>query len=374
MNNTTGKLLFTPGPLSTSEAVKHAMLRDLGSRDEEFIATVREIRSRLIALAGPSGADYDAVLMQGSGTFAVESTIGSAIPRDGRFLALVNGAYGRRMAEIAIRLGIETVVLRFEENEPVEAARVARVLREEGPFTHAGVIHCETTSGILNPIEKIGAVVRGAGVVYVVDAMSSFGGIPIDFARCGIDFLVSSANKCIQGVPGFAFVLAKKEHLLSCDGRARSLSLDLFDQWRGFETDGMFRYTPPIQSLLAFRIALQELKEEGGIAVRFARYSANHAALMEEMLAIGFEPFLHPEFRSPIIASFRNPPHPDFSFAKFYEALSRRGFIVYPGKLAAEEGFRIGTIGNIVPADIGRLANAIREVLPEIGVELQHES
>ena len=367
-------LLFTPGPLSTSPSVKQAMLRDLGSRDGEFIATAREIRSRLLELGGLSGAGYEAVLMQGSGTFAVESVIGSVVPRHGRLLAAVNGVYGRRMAHIAERLGIDTVTLTFEENEPVDAGRVAESLRRDGPFTHAGVIHCETTTGILNPIEAIGAAVRRAGAVFIVDAMSSFGGIPMDVAAVPIDFLVSSANKCLQGVPGFGFVLAQRDRLLECEGRARSLSLDLFDQWRGMETDGMFRFTPPIQALLAFRCALQELEAEGGVSGRAARYCANHAALMEEMLAIGFVPFIRPEHRSPIITSFRYPPHSQFSFQRFYDGLSRRGFVIYPGRLKDEDGFRIGNIGHIFPEDVRRLGAAIREVLAEAGVELEHVS
>jgi 2-aminoethylphosphonate-pyruvate transaminase len=370
----TDKLLFTPGPLSTSAAVKQAMLRDLGSRDGEFIAAVREIRFRLVAFAGPGGADYEAVLMQGSGTFAIESVIGSALPRGGRLLVAVNGAYGRRMVQIAERLGIETVALMFEENQPVDAGRVAEALDAGAPFTHAGVVHCETTTGILNPIERIGEVVHRAGAVFMVDAMSSFGGIPLDAAGCSIDFLVSSSNKCIQGVPGFGFALARRTSLGECEGRARSVSLDLFAQWRGLETDGQFRFTPPTHAILAFRRALQELHEEGGVAGRCARYCANHAMLMHEMAGMGFVPYLRPEHQTPIITTFRYPADPRFHFDEFYGALSRRGFVIYPGKLTRENCFRIGTIGNIFPEDIGRLAGAIREVLAETGVEVRQEA
>lgn len=362
------KLLFTPGPLSTSAAVKQAMLRDLGSRDGEFIAAVREIRSGLLALAGPGAADYEAVLMQGSGTFAIESVIGSVVPRGGRLLVAVNGAYGRRMVQIAERLGIETVALTFEENEPVNAARVAEALHGGAPFTHAGAVHCETTTGILNPIGPIGEAVHRAGAIFVVDAMSSFGGIPLDIAACSIDFLVSSANKCIQGVPGFGFALARRTSLLECEGRARSVSLDLFAQWRGFETDGQFRFTPPTHVVLAFRRALQELHEEGGVAGRCARYCANHTALLREMAAMGFIPYLRREHQSPIITTFRYPADPRFQFDEFYGALSQRGFVIYPGKLTRENCFRIGTIGNIFPEDVARLAGAIREVLAYIGI------
>ena len=370
----TEKLLFTPGPLSTSTAVKDAMMRDLGSRDAEFIAAVREIRCGLVALAGPGGDDYEAVLMQGSGTFAIESAIGSAVPRGGRLLVAVNGAYGRRMVQIAERLGIATEALLFAEDEPVDAGRVAVALNSGDPFTHAAVVHCETTTGILNPIERIGEAVHRTGAVFVVDAMSSFGGIPLDVAGCHMDFLVSSANKCIQGVPGFGFVLAKRTSLQECEGLARSVSLDLFAQWRGLETDGQFRFTPPTHTILAFLRALQELEEEGGVAGRCARYSANHAALMDEMAAMGFVPYLRPEYQSPIITTFRYPANPRFSFEQFYAALSSRGFVIYPGKLTRENCFRIGTIGYIFPADIGRLAGAIREVLAEAGVGMRLSS
>jgi 2-aminoethylphosphonate-pyruvate transaminase len=371
----TTKLLFTPGPLSTSESVKQAMLRDLGARDAEFLAAVREIRAKLLALASLDGAGYEAVLMQGSGTFAVESVIGSAIPPDGRLLVAANGAYGRRMAEIATRLRIDTVVLDFPENRPVEAAAVAAALAGRGPFTHMGVIHCETTTGILNPVEAIGQAVHAAGAVYIVDAMSSFGGVPLDVTAAHIDYLVSSANKCIQGVPGFGFILARRECLLASEGWARSLSLDLVAQWRGLESAiGEFRFTPPVQTVLAFRRAIAELEAEGGIAARNARYRANHAALLEEMRASGIADYLRPEDQSPIITSFRYPAHPAFNFERFYSSLSERGLVIYPGKLSYEDTFRIGTIGHLFPDDIRRLGAAVREVLAEMQVESVCES
>ena len=360
------KLLFTPGPLSTTPSVKQAMLRDLGSRDAEFIDAVREIRARLLAIGGVASPAYEVVPMQGSGTFAVEAAIGSMVPPQGRLLACVNGAYGRRLAHIAQRLAIDTVVLQFGETEPVDPAAVAAALASEGPFTHTAVIHCETTSGILNPIAEIGAAAADARAVFVVDAMSTFGGIPFHVTDTGIDCLISSANKCIQGVPGFAFVLIRREQLRACEGRARSVSLDLHAQWAGLEADGQFRFTPPIQALLAFREALRELEEEGGVTARHARYCANHAALMEEMLAMKFVPFVPAEFRSPIITAFRYPDRPGFRFGRFYDDLLARGFIISPGKLSHEEGFRIGTIGNLAPSDVHRLTAAIREALAQL--------
>ena len=373
MEDVSDKLLFTPGPLSTSPEVKLTMLRDLGSRDREFIQTVREIRRRLVALTGPGAAAHEAILMQGSGTFAIESVLGSVVPANGRLLVAVNGAYGRRMEQIAARLKIDAAPLRFEESEPVDPEAVGAALRKRGPFTHLAAVHCETTTGILNPVAAVGAVAAEAGVEFIVDAMSSFGGVPLDVAGARIDYLVSSANKCIQGVPGFGFVLARRERLPGIEGRARSVSLDLLAQWQGLESDGQFRFTPPTHALLAFRRALEELDAEGGVAGRNARYRANHAALMEEMQTIGFEPYLKPEHRSPIITTFRYPGS-RFDFAGFYARLSDRGMVIYPGKLTREDCFRVGTIGHLFPGDMRRLGAAMREVLSEMGIELRHES
>ena len=252
------RLLFTPGPLTTSETVKQAMMADLGSRDTEFLEVVRRIRHRLLELGNVADGDYEAVLMQGSGTFAVESVISSVLPHDDKLLVLINGAYGHRMAKIAKTLGITTETLIFPEARPVDPAEARQSLLRDPGITHVGTIHCETSTGIMNPVQEIGGVVKEVGRVVSVDAMSSFGGVPIDLSGSSIDFLVSSANKCIQGVPGFGFVLARRDLLVSAEGRARSLSLDLVAQWKGLESDGQFRFTPPTHVLLAFWQALRE--------------------------------------------------------------------------------------------------------------------
>jgi len=258
----TTKLLFTPGPLTTSAGVKAAMLRDAGSRDADFLAVVRSIRQRLLAIGGAApGGNFECILMQGSGTFAIESVISSAIPRDGRLLVAVNGAYGRRIAQMGRVHGIEVETLDTPENRKIPAPEVADRLASSA-FTHVAVIHCETTTGIVNPVEEIGAAVARSGAAFIVDAMSSFGAIPISLDRIHADFLISSANKCIEGVPGFAFVLARREALLAAKGRARTLSLDLHAQWAGLEAEGQFRFTPPTHVLLAFHRALDELDTE----------------------------------------------------------------------------------------------------------------
>jgi len=362
--------LFTPGPLSTSRTVKEAMLRDVGSRDAAFIETVRDIRRRLLVLAGVEPDTYTAVLMQGSGTFALESVVGSVLPRDGRLLVLVNGAYGERMARIAAVLGIEHEVMRFPEHRTLDPAEVDARLAEDATITHVASVHCETTSGILNPAERIGAVVKKHGRCSIVDAMSSFGSIPIDFEAAGVDFLVSSANKCIEGVPGFSFVIAQHERLLETKSWARSLSLDLYAQWHGLESNGQFRFTPPTHALLAFHQALVELDQEGGVDGRAARYRANHEALLAGMEAMGFVAYLDPELQSFIITSFRYPLDPRFDFEDFYRWLSDRDLVIYPGKLTDADCFRIGTIGRIDRDDVRRLVEAVRDYVGERAISL----
>jgi 2-aminoethylphosphonate-pyruvate transaminase len=223
------------------------------------------------------------------------------------------------------------------------------------------VVHCETTTGILNPVAEIGPVVARAGACFLVDAMSSFGAIPVDPDSAAIDFLISSSNKCIEGVPGFAFILARRSRLEECADRARTLTLDLHAQWTGLERDGQFRFTPPTHTLLAFRQALRELESEGGIAGRAARYRRNHEVLAKGMHDLGFEAYLSDEDQSPIITTYRYPDA-NFRFDEFYSKLSDLGFVIYPGKLTQEPCFRIGTIGRIGESDIGKLLEAIRTV------------
>jgi 2-aminoethylphosphonate-pyruvate transaminase len=365
------KLLFTPGPLTTSLGVKQAMLHDAGSWHYEFNELVRDLRSKLLALAGLTPTDgYEVVLMQGSGTFGVESVIGSVIPSQGRLLVIANGAYGERIAQMATRLGIQHQVLRFAEDTPADPVEIDRTLSNDASLSHVAVVHCETTTGLLNPVEAIGRDVQRRQRVFIVDAMSSFGALPLDFKSVGVNYLVSSPNKCLEGVPGFSFVFAQKANLLATAGWARSLSLDLLAQWQGFEKNGQFRYTPPTHSVLAFAEALRELEQEGGVPARRRRYETNHRRLLQGMVAMGFRTYLSPEALSCVITAFQSPPDPRFDFAKFYRGLSDRGFIIYPGKLTQAETFRIATIGRIFESDIQRLVVAVKESLQELGVKL----
>jgi 2-aminoethylphosphonate-pyruvate transaminase len=352
-------LLLTPGPLSTTPTVKAVMMRDWCTWDDDYNNLVQALRADLVALA-TDAPGYTSVLMQGSGTFAVEAVIGSVIPADGKLLVPTNGEYGKRIADIGQRLKIKTVVNDSGEVEPPDLEQLDRTLTEDPRITHVAVVHSETTTGMLNPVEEIGRIVKRHNRIYIVDAMSSFGGMPMDLVTMEADFLISSANKCIQGVPGFGFVIARQAILESCAGRARSLSLDLYDQWHEMETkNGKWRFTSPTHTVRAFVQALQELHEEGGVAARFARYSENHRVLVDGMDKLGFRCLLPAAHQSPIITSFINPDHPDYNFKRFYDALKAHGFVIYPGKVSIADTFRIGHIGDVHPGDMRRLLVAI---------------
>ncbi len=363
------KPLFTPGPLTTSLPVKLAMLHDAGSWHWEFNAKVLAIRDKLLALAGVSRAGgFDSILLQGSGTFGVESVFQSCVPGNGKVAVLSNGAYGERMVLMLQRARIDHVVLRTAENIPNDPAALDALLAADPAVTHVAAVHCETTTGIINPIEALGRVARTHRRTYIVDAMSSFGAYPIDFAAGAIDYLISSANKCIEGVPGFCFVICRRAVLDATAGWARSLSLDLLDQLKGFEKNGQFRYTPPTHSVLAFERALVELDMEGGIAGRAARYQDNHRTLVAAMKRIGLLGYLPDGVQGHIITSFIYPRHPKFDWTEFYRRVAEKGFLLYPGKISQADTFRVGNIGRLFPSDMKAVVNAIAEALQEMGV------
>jgi 2-aminoethylphosphonate-pyruvate transaminase len=343
------------------------MLHDAGSWHFEFNAVVRQVREQLLAVAGlPRESGHEVILLQGSGTFGVEAVFATCVPTQGKVAVLANGAYGERMLQILRLARIDHVALRTPENTPNDPAALDRLLAEDRAVTHVAAVHCETTTGILNPIAALGEVVRRHQRSFFVDAMSTFGAVPIDFAAAGIDFLVSSANKCLEGVPGFCFVIARRAALLACEGNARSLSLDLVGQLKGFEKNGQFRFTPPTHAILAFAQALREFEQEGGVSARGARYQRNHAVLIEGMKALGFEVFLEPAVQSYIITSFHYPKYPGFTFEDFYQRLSDKGFIIYPGKISQVNLFRIGTIGRVFEADIRALLAAVSQTMKEM--------
>ncbi|WP_421344361.1 2-aminoethylphosphonate--pyruvate transaminase [Aeromonas veronii] len=356
-------LLLTPGPLSTTATVRAAMLQDSCTWDADYNQGVVEpIRRELVRLAtGPEyESDYSAVLLQGSGSYVVESVLGSAIGVDECLLIINNGAYGARMGEMARCLGLRHHELDCGETTRPEPAAIEAMLARHPEITHLAMVHCETTTGMLNPLEEVAALCQRRGIRLIVDAMSSFGGIPIDMGRLGIEFLISSANKCIQGVPGFGFVIARRAALAACAGRARSVSLDLHAQWQTMEQQGgKWRFTSPTHTVLAFAQALRELDEEGGIAARHQRYSENQRTLVAGMAALGFAPLLPEQWQSPIITAFYSPAHPDYRFADFYQRLKAQGFVIYPGKVSQADCFRIGNIGDVTPERVRELLAAM---------------
>ncbi len=353
-------LLLTPGPLSTSKSVKAAMLQDWCTWDEDYnLKVVQEIRYRLTLLATSMSGLYSTVLMQGSGTFAVESVIGSAIPSSCKLLIIANGAYGMRMIQIANVLNIPYETYILDEVSQPDIDQVREILEKMPEITHLAIVHCETTTGILNPVREITALAKHYNKTTIVDAMSSFGGIPMDVHEWQIDFLISSANKCIQGVPGFGFIIARKDKLEQCKNQARSLSLDLYDQWITMENGGKWRFTSPTHVVRAFLQALVELEEEGGIEKRYARYSKNQKILVKGMREIGFTTLLPDFMHSPIITSFLSPNQKEYSFIKFYNLLKDNGYVIYPGKISKGDTFRIGNIGVVNPSDIDKLVEAI---------------
>jgi 2-aminoethylphosphonate-pyruvate transaminase len=363
-------LLLTPGPLTTSRTVRQAMLQDWCTWDDEYNGLVQELRERLVHLATPGDA-FTAVPMQGSGTFAVESALGTLLPQAGRLLVLSNGAYGRRMAQIAARLRISHVELAHPETEALDLALVNDALSQDPDIGHVAVVHCETTTGMLNDVAAVGRIVKRHGRVFIVDAMSSFGGLPFSAEDLCADALVSSANKCIAGVPGFGFVIVRRALLAGCAGRARSLSLDLYDQWQTMEREaGKWRFTSPTHTVRAFLQALRELEDEGGVSVRHARYVENQRRLVTGLSRLGFRTLLPAALQSPFITSFHLPDDPGFRFSALYQALKRRRFVIYPGKVSDAETFRVGSIGHVFPEDIDLLVRAFEESVAELGIRL----
>jgi 2-aminoethylphosphonate-pyruvate transaminase len=360
--------LLTPGPLTTSRRTKEAMLHDWGSWDVEFNDVTADIRRRLIAMAG-GGDAYDCVPLQGSGTYCVEAMLSSFIPKDGWALVLMNGAYGQRAAQTLQVLGRDYVKLDKGDYLPPMPEEVDELLKRHPEITDVVAIHCETSSGILNPLKGISDVVMHHGRRLLVDAMSAFGAVPLDVDEIPFEAMVSSANKCVEGVPGIGFVIAKETALADAEGRSHSLSLDVHDQWAYMNKTRQWRFTPPTHAVVAFREALLQHEEEGGVPGRLARYSRNRDVMVEGMREIGFSTLLDDEWLSPIITTFFCPADRNFSFKRFYDELKARNFIIYPGKLTEAESFRIGCIGQLDEGVMRRLLVAVKDALEVMGVE-----
>ena len=361
--------LLTPGPLTTAYSVKQAMLRDWGSWDGDFRAMTADMRRRLLALTGDANNEFDCVPMQGSGSFCVEAMLGSFVPKDGKVLVLANGAYGLRAAQTMQYLGRAYTLIDKGDYLPPRGDEVAAALEADHAITHVIAIHCETSSGILNPVAEIAEAVHAKGRKLLVDSMSAFGAVALDVNEIRYEAMVSSANKCIEGVPGFGFIIARKSELEAAKGRSHSLSLDVHAQWAHMNKTGQWRYTPPTHVVAAFLEALRQHEAEGGVAGRGARYTRNRDVMVAGMRELGFETLLKDRWLSPIIVTFFNPAHASFAFDRFYEQMKDKGFIIYPGKLTVVDSFRVGCIGQMDEHVMRRVVEAAAQSLQEMGVD-----
>ena len=365
--STAAPILLTPGPLTTSARTRQAMMVDWGSWDERFNQLTASLCEQLLAIIN-GGASHQCVPLQGSGTFAVEAAIGTLVPRDGKVLVLINGAYGKRLAKICEVLGRSFSTFETAEDEPTTAADVERLLRAGDSITHVALIHCETSTGILNPLPEIARVVAQHGKRLIIDAMSSFGALPVDAQQIPFDALIAASGKCLEGVPGMGFVFTRKEALANAAGNSHSLAMDLFDQHSYMAKTGQWRFTPPTHVVAALHEALLQYNEEGGLPARHQRYAANCQALMEEMGKLGLRSFLPAAIQAPIITTFHAPKDPRYQFKEFYERVKAKGYILYPGKLTQVETFRVGCIGHVTPAQMREAVAAIGDVLREMEV------
>lgn len=361
--------LLTPGPLTTAFSVKQAMLRDWGSWDGDFRAMTKSMCDQLVVMAGDTNSEFVCVPMQGSGSYCVEALLGTFVPRDSKVLVLANGAYGLRAAETMRYLDRAFTLIDKGDYMPPRGDEVAAALDADPAITHVIAIHCETSSGILNPIDEISQVTYARGRKLLVDSMSAFGAIELDVEKTRYEAMVSSANKCIEGVPGFGFVIARKSELESCKGNSHSLSLDIHAQWANLVKTGQWRYTPPTHVVAAFIEALRMHAREGGVEARGARYTRNRDVMVAGMRELGFETLLKDRWLSPIIVTFFCPAHRKFVFSTFYELMKAKGFIIYPGKLTVVESFRVGCIGRMDEHIMRRVVEAAGECLEEMGVD-----
>jgi len=360
-------LLLTPGPLTTSLRTKQAMLHDWGSWDSAFNRITAEVCSQLVGIVHGSET-HVCVPLQGSGTFSVEATLGTLVPRHGKVLVPNNGAYCARILKILTYLGRESVELPFAEDQPADPAAIEAALMADPSITHVAQVHCETGTGILNPLPEIAAAVARQGRGLIIDAMSSFAAIEIDVRTTPFDALIAASGKCLEGVPGMGFVIIRRTQLQASAGNCHSLSMDLHDQWAYMQSTTQWRFTPPTHVVAALHEALVQYHEEGGLSARGDRYMANCVALVEGMRGLGLKSFLLPALQAPIIVTFHAPAHPAYNFNTFYQGVRERGFILYPGKLTQVETFRVGCIGALTPQDIAKVIDAVGATLHDMGV------
>ncbi len=367
--------LFTPGPVTTSRTVKQAMLRDVHPADPEFVEIVQNVRRQLLESAGvSSGQGFECVLVPGTAASTLETVIGSVVPGAGKILVVLNGADGERLAQIAAGLKIRTNLLKMSDQRLPDLTEIDRTLTEDRAITHVAVAHCDTTSGILNPIDGIGMLARRHHKAFIVDANATLFGIPIDLHSCSADFVVCSSGQCLESVPGIGLVIGLRESLEAVLGSARSHHCDLHAQWKALQNGGPLRSALPSQAMLALAKALEELAAEGGVPARADRYRNNYQTLLSNMRAMGFTEYLDSELQSTIVTAFHGLDCPGFDFQDFHTLLFEKGFVLSPWISSREGLIRIGTIGRILSSDVRSLLDAIWATLQEMKAPLESPS
>jgi 2-aminoethylphosphonate-pyruvate transaminase len=367
MSSTPSPILLTPGPLTTSDRTRQAMLRDWGSWDGDFNKITARIRERVLDIVHGKGT-HECVPMQGSGTFSVEAAVGTLVPRDGHVLVPSNGAYCQRLARICRVLGRKVTTIDYTEDRQVQPADVDRALAADPSITHVAVVHCETGAGVLNPLHDIALVAARHGRGLIVDAMSSFGALEIDARKTPFDAVIAASGKCLEGVPGMGFVVVRRAVLEKAEGNCHSLSMDLHDQWVYMEKTTQWRFTPPTHVVAALDEAIAQYLEEGGLAARGARYARNCKALVDGLARLGLRSFLDASIQAPIIVTFHAPDDANYDFKTFYQEVKKRGYILYPGKLTQVETFRVGCMGHFGEAGIPGAVDAIAQTLQAMGI------
>ena len=355
------KILLNPGPGTTSDAVKRALfVADICPREREFGDVVAAVRRDLLAVADADPETHTAILICGPGTAAMEAAIGSLVPANGRILILDNGAYGERAGQIAAALGVPADVWRTAwTGRPTPAEFAARL--DAGRYTHAFWVHHETTTGLLNHFDAHGDACRARGVVSIVDAMSSFAGVELSLRRAPVDFVLSSANKCLQGMPGLSFVLGPRAQVEASAAVARTYALNLARHERGL-AGGQFPFTPPVQVVYALAQALRETLAET-VAARATRYRACYETMLAGMTSLGFRPLLPRPLHSGLLTAFHLPDRPGFTFERLHDFLYARDITLYPGKLPGADTFRVANIGALTPDDLRTFVAAVKEFL-----------
>lgn len=367
MSQVRSPILLTPGPLTTSDKTRAAMLRDWGSWDSDFNQITARIRQQVLRIVHGE-ATHECVPLQGSGTFSVEAAIGTIVPRDGHVLVPNNGAYCQRIAKICKVLGRRVTTIDYTEDKQVLAADVDLALAADPSITHVALVHCETGTGVLNPLHDIALVVEKHGRGLIVDAMSSFGAIEIDARKTPFDAVVAASGKCLEGVPGMGFVIVRRSTLEKCEGNSHSLAMDLYDQWVYMGKTTQWRFTPPTHVVAALDEAITQYVEEGGLEARGGRYERNCKALIAGLGALGFRTYLDPAIQAPIIVTFHAPDDPKYDFKTFYQEVKKRGYILYPGKLTQVETFRVGCMGHFGDAGIPGAVAAVADTLKAMGI------